>query len=264
MTQAEVKLTTAQLEKTVSFLGKIKSSATAEERKLISELLGKLSPQLAAHRAELATKAEGAKLAEFTAQMSRLVIDTFPFMKTHGLTPALLRYMESVKTVFDKAEKLVEDVSKDYNRIHKKKEFEHLDPPAPLVQKALIPARRRLEKITQAYLAAKQVPITPSQAYTLADKRAVFAKRCFETGLTEGKGASGWEEVNMIGMCFGDQLTHFRLGEAFLNGNPRGIRAAADMDTACRDGVDTAAWNFILEKLGDIQPITSTRAPGRR
>ena len=136
-------------------------------------------------------------------------------------------------------------------------------------RKVTEPLAVKLNKLGDKLLVSNDDRLSASECYTLAPKRESLAKKCFASALTEGRGAADWDdELGMVAMCFSDMFTHMKLAKALLDGNPKKIDQASSMDTATRDNLPNAVWDFVrgdgIEKIESIAPPKSLSKPARR
>lgn len=258
MTDISVSLTSSQAEKMLPLLQKVRGSAKGEERKIIDGLLRKLSPQIKQANEQAEIQAEQNRCEAEVESMAKIGLDTLPSIKRRGLSAEVVSYISSVSKIFEKAEEDVKAARKAYVATLPKANRDSADLPADLFIKAIAPSRRKLERTTENFKASDNSPLEASETYTLAPKRLALAKKCLSTGLSEAENAGGWNEIDMVSMCFSDMNTHVQLGVALLSGNKARIDEASDMDTACRDGLDEKVWKLVTENLDDIKRVSSS------
>lgn len=263
MSDFALNLTLTQAEKSVKTLTRILDGAKGEERKVIKALLDKLAPGVEAQKKIEQREREQGQVSALVEATTASVLDRIAVMQKRGLRPSTLHYATRVVAAFQEAEKSVEAaVAAKAKAAGKKNSFNTELTLEEMQAAGMNKLARQLTKLGEAFDAARDMPLPVSDKYTLADKRATLAKRCFASALSEGRGAKKWDELDMVAMCFNDMLTHMKLGAAILEGNPRKIDQASSMDTATRDAMHQTVWEFTCN--GGVDAVSLAQKPARR
>lgn len=262
MADISVSLSSSQAEKMLPLLQKIRGGASGEERKIIDGLLQKLGPQIEKAKEMQGIQMERQMCSDAVCAMAQVVVDTLPLLRRKGVSNEVVRYINTVDTIFQKAETSIQDAHKAYISTLPKADRDSAELPSDIFLRTLAPSRKKLERSTEDFKGGQNTPLEASGGYSLGAKRMSLAKKCLGTGLSVGSNAEDWGEIDMVSLCFADMNTHMKLGVALLGGNATKIEEASNMDTGCRDGLDEKVWDFVSNDLDKIERV-STRKLGR-
>lgn len=98
--------------------------------------------------------------------------------------------------------------------------------------------------------------IEVNDQYPLVTRRAKLAQLCVKSAREEWASSINFVDdffdgVDMMSMFISDARNHYNLGIQILHGSPQSIEAARSMDTASRDGIPEAVWDFASEEIYD-------------
>lgn len=212
---------------------------------------------------EAAAEQRSVMIEHANQKIAALVVATYPKIELEGLTPATLRYFEKVVQALNEGDALADNVLEALAKA-KSPELEGTDE-LPLLPAAHLVAIadgvfKKVQKATATFRDTTATPpLVANARWSEPARRTRLARLCIRSGLDEGQGALEWEELNMIAMCFDDQLTHFRLAEALLDGDPKKIEDKASMDTATRENLDNRVWDFVCNGLKGLESVKLVR-----
>ena len=247
MRQVKISLSKENAELLLPLISSMSSNIKGKEKKIITDLTSALSKQLEViHKAE-EIDLENEKVDQAIIHFRDKALDMFAFMKGRGLSNQVVSYISAVDGIFSAAKTKFKDEYESF--IANLPESERGDAALSLqqVDALLDPFVKQIDTANKRFLASKNTVIQASPDYTLVPRRQMLSKRCFNSALREGRQAKDWVDLDMISLSFSDMRHHLDLGVALLEGDPDQIKQASYMDTACRDGLDDAVWNFVLD-----------------
>ena len=258
------RLTERQLSAAATWLRKEAKSASEDSRRFAGALLRHVEPQLSAIADKRIEIAEHRDFVQHNKGLVDVIVSTLPTMVKRGLTRSAVIFTESVKMELLALEKnLREQLMVIIDALPNAKRKDVRLPMATILKRSER-THRNLLLHQERYLASTDKALKPSKNWGAITSRKKIAYSCFKTGIESARRVVVWEgdDVEMIALEIGDQLAHFKLGVAILDGNPKKIKLAFDMDTACSDKLSKDVYCFGNEVFYGESNVKKMRKSG--